>query len=178
MLGFLLCSLPGPQEEWTNEANNLNALNQWVDIPHHFKMECLTFFWDLLKQGEGGPEGCLPHGTKHPDHQRYLHFTIEAVNYQFSCWPFALACAPWAFTKLMKAVVTLLRSWWTSIIIYRQHPDHVRACSTGNTANSHSTVLGFHQHQEISDGSNSGNRIAGHDGEYPIPCWSIFQQIN
>jgi len=55
----------------------------------------------------------------HPDHQHYLRFTIEAVDYQFTCLPFGLACARWDFTKVMKAVVTLLRwSWGTRIIIY------------------------------------------------------------
>jgi len=46
----------------------------------------------------------------HPDHQCYLCFTVEQVDYQFTCLPFGLVCAPWAFTKIMKAVVTLLRS--------------------------------------------------------------------
>ena len=54
----------------------------------------------------------------HPDHQPYLRFTVGEVNYQFTCLPFGLACAPWAFTKIMKAVVTLLRSWGIRVIIY------------------------------------------------------------
>ena len=54
----------------------------------------------------------------HPDHQPYLLFTVGEVNYQFICLPFGLACAPWAFTKIMKAVVTLLRSWGIRVIIY------------------------------------------------------------
>ena len=100
---------------------NLKALNQWVETPH-FKMEGLTTLRDLLRQGDGLVKVDLKDTyltvPVHLEHQCYLQFSIEGVNYQFTCLPFELACAPWAFTKVMKAVVTLLRSWGTRIIIY------------------------------------------------------------
>jgi len=53
------------------------------------------------------------------DHQLYSRFTVEGIDYQSTCLPLSsMACAPWAFTKIMKAVVTLFRSWGTKIIVY------------------------------------------------------------
>ena len=100
---------------------NLKALNQWIDTPH-FKMEGLPTLRDLLSQEDWLVKVDLKDAYLtvpiHPDHQRYLWFSMEGVNYQFTYLPFGLACAPWAFTKAMKAIVTLLRSWGTRIIIY------------------------------------------------------------
>ena len=107
---------------------NLKALNQWVETPH-FKMEGLTSLQDLLRQGDWLVKVDLKDAYLtipiHPDHQPYLRFMVGEVNYQFTCLPFGLAClpfglacAPCAFTKIMKAVVTLLRSWGIRVIIY------------------------------------------------------------
>ena len=91
----------------------------------------------------------------HPDYQHYLQFSIEGVNYQFTCLPFGLACAPWAFTKVMKAIVTLLRSWGTRIIIYidNNYPNNGGvSITTSGGANSHPGMAGvYHQYQEVSN---------------------------
>ena len=60
----------------------------------------------------------LQYQCMNSNYQCYFRFTIEGVNYQFTCLPFGLTCAPWAFTKIMKAVVALLRSRGTRIVIY------------------------------------------------------------
>ena len=95
---------------------NLKALNRWVETPH-FKMEGLPTLQDLLRQGDWlvKVDFMVP---VHPDHHPYMRFVLEGVTYQFTCLPFGLACAPWVFTKLMKTVVTLLRSWGFRMIIY------------------------------------------------------------
>ena len=51
----------------------------------------------------------------HQDQQKYM---VDGTCYQFTCLPFGLSCAPWVFTKLMKPLMTLLRSWGIRIIIY------------------------------------------------------------
>ena len=43
---------------------------------------------------------------------------MQGVQYQFTCLPFSLSCASWTFTKVMKLLMTLLRSWGIRTIIY------------------------------------------------------------
>ena len=43
---------------------------------------------------------------------------LEGESYQFTCLPFGLSCAPHTFTKVLKPVMTLLRSWGVRIIVY------------------------------------------------------------
>jgi len=78
---------------------NLKALNQWVESPH-FKMEGLPSLRDLLRQGDWLLKVDLKDAYLtipiHPDHQ----CTVEQVDYQFTCLPFGLACAPWALPRL------------------------------------------------------------------------------
>ena len=85
-------------------------------------MKGLTTLRDLLRHGDWLIKVDLKDAyftvPVHPDHQCYLRFSTEGVNYQFTCLPFGLTCAPWAFTKIMKAVVALLRSWGTRMVIY------------------------------------------------------------
>ena len=54
----------------------------------------------------------------HRDHQRYLWFVVEQVHYQFTCLPFGLSCAPWAFTKVLCPVAAFLRTLEVRMIIY------------------------------------------------------------
>ena len=51
-------------------------------------------------------------------HQQYLKFTLEGESYQFTSLLCNLSCAPCTFTKVLKPVMTLLRSWGVRIIIY------------------------------------------------------------
>ncbi|XP_053309715.1 uncharacterized protein LOC128471763 [Spea bombifrons] len=100
---------------------NLKDLNRWVTY-QHFKMEGIHNLRDLIL-----PEDWL---TKidlqdayltvpiHVPHQRFLQFQWKNVKYQFTCLPFGLTSAPWCFTKLMKPVISLLRSRGIRLIIY------------------------------------------------------------
>jgi len=94
---------------------DLKALNKWVETPT-FQDGKAT---NLLRQGDWLVKVDLKDAyftvPVHPDHQR---FVIEDVAYQFTCLPFGLACAPWAFTKLTKAGLTLLRSWGVRMVVY------------------------------------------------------------
>ncbi|KAI9554940.1 reverse transcriptase [Daphnia sinensis] len=48
----------------------------------------------------------------------FLHFKIGCQVYQFSCLPFGLSSAPWAFTKILKPVVAFLRGKGFKLIVY------------------------------------------------------------
>ena len=43
---------------------------------------------------------------------------LEGESYQFTCLPFGLSCAPCTFTKVLKPVMILLRSWGVRITVY------------------------------------------------------------
>ena len=68
----------------------------------------------------------------------------------------------------MKAVVTLLRSWGINIIIYIDDflvmSDTAALAAALRGVNSHPSMSGVHhQHREVSDDPNSGDRIPGYD---------------
>lgn len=42
-------------------------------------------------------------------HHRFLHFTIEGLHFQFQCLPFRLCAAPTNFSKVLSAVIMVLR---------------------------------------------------------------------
>jgi len=162
---------------------NLKALNQWVETPYS-KLEGLTSLRDLLKQGDWLIKVDLKDAYLtvpiHPDHQCYLHFTVEGTDYQFTCLPFGLVCAPWVFTKIMKAVVTSLRSWGTRMIIYID--DILIMSESALQAAQHLEVLthilqclGFNR--EIRDDPYPEKRISGHDcGLQYLACQSRSRQ--
>ena len=100
---------------------NLKRLNQWVSA-EHFKMEGIPTLRDLLSPGDWFVKVDLKDAyfTVPIDsgHHHYLRFMLGKEKYQFTCFPFGLSCAPWTFTKVMKTVMILLRSWGVRIIIY------------------------------------------------------------
>ena len=100
---------------------NLKNLNQWVEAPH-FKIEGIATLKDLLRLGNWMVKVDLKDAyftiPNHHLHQQLLRFTVKGMSYQFTCPPFGLSCAPWTFTKVIKPLMTLLKSWGVRIIIY------------------------------------------------------------
>ena len=54
----------------------------------------------------------------YPHHRKYLRYQFERVTYEFQCFPFSLASAPRAFTKLLKPIVAVIRSKGIRIVIF------------------------------------------------------------
>lgn len=54
----------------------------------------------------------------HDDHKKYLRFEFEGTTYEFNCLPFGLSSAPYVFTKLLRPVMTYLRSREILSVIY------------------------------------------------------------
>ena len=50
--------------------------------------------------------------------RKYLRFRWGKITFQFNCLPFGLSCAPWVFTKITKAAVSVLREMGIRLIIY------------------------------------------------------------
>lgn len=99
---------------------NLKSLNKYVEC-NHFKIEdhktvsrlvsvdCYMALIDLKDAYTLIP-------IKKSD-RKYLRFRFKNKIYQYNCLPFGLNCAPLLFTKIMKPVVSYLRSkGWVSVI--------------------------------------------------------------
>ena len=54
----------------------------------------------------------------HPSCQKYLCFRWEDRTFQFTCMPFGLSSAPRIFTKILRPVITYLRSQGIRLVIY------------------------------------------------------------
>lgn len=54
----------------------------------------------------------------HPAHRRFFGFTALGQHWVFRAMPFGLSIAPWAFTRLMRAVMAYLRQFGVRIAIY------------------------------------------------------------
>lgn len=110
---------------------NLKPLNAFVTY-QHFKMEGWHTALDMIQPNVFMAKLDLKDAyltvPMHRSVQRFLRFLWQGTLYQFLVCPFGLASAPWMFTKLMKPIISVLRSMAVRMVIYLDdmllmHPD-------------------------------------------------------
>ena len=112
--------VPKKEGQW-RLVINLKALNSWVQ-PQHFKLEGIQTLREVLDQNDWQAKLDLKVAyftvPVHRDHQRSLWFVVEQVHYQFTCLPFGISCAPWAFTKVLHPIAAFLHTLKVRLIVY------------------------------------------------------------
>ncbi|KAI9551258.1 reverse transcriptase [Daphnia sinensis] len=100
---------------------NLKHLNQFL-VYRKFKMEGIANLKELILGGEWFTKIDLKDAyfsiPVNAHHQPFLQILFEGQIFQFTCLPFGLASAPWAFTKVLKPVVSFLRGKGVKLIVY------------------------------------------------------------
>lgn len=105
---------------------NLKSLNKFISLSH-FKMEDHRTAAKLIPQDGFLATIDLKEAyfivPIHKLHKKYLRFQFKAESgknntYEFNALPYGLSVAPWVFTKLMKEVMTYLRSRGNKSVIY------------------------------------------------------------
>ena len=117
--GFLLNNIPGAQKEWSNETYNQLEVSQSVGGGPTFQNGGQCYHerpgdW-MVQVDLKDAYFTIP---IHLHHQQFMRFRVERLCYQFTCLLFGLSCAPWTFTKVIKPLMTLLRTWGIRIIVY------------------------------------------------------------
>ena len=100
---------------------DLSALNQLI-INEHFQMENISCLKQILNQNDfmvklDLKDAYLTVGV-HEQSQHYLRFIWQGQAYQFQALPFGLCTSPRVFTKLLKPVITFLRTRNIRLLIY------------------------------------------------------------
>jgi hypothetical protein len=100
---------------------NLRALNKFV-YTEHFKMEGIPLLREMVRPGDFFTKIDLRDAyftvALHTADRKYFQFRWEGRLYRFTCLPFGLSAAPWVFTKLLKPLMSHLRSMGIRLIIY------------------------------------------------------------
>ena len=169
-LGFYSSLFLIPKKTGMRPVINLRTLNTYIP-PHHFKMEGLHTLRDLLKEGDWMTKVDLKDAyfmiPIHQQDRQFLRFSTESRDYQFTCLPFGLSCAPWVFTKTLKPVLTLLRELGVRLVAYID--DILVLAETVERAKVHTEALiyllenlGYIVHPEKNRKATiSGNRVPG-----------------
>ena len=105
----------------TRDYSLNKPLNQFV-INEHFQMENISCLKQILNQNDfmvklDLKDAYLTVGV-HEQSQHYLRFIWQGQPYQFQALPFGLCTAPRVFTKLLKPVITFLRTRNIRLLIY------------------------------------------------------------
>lgn len=100
---------------------NLKCLNKFINTTH-FKMEDHRTASKLIPKDGFLATIDLKEAylsiPVHPAHRKYLRFHFEGIIYEFTAMPYGLSIAPRVFSKIMKEVVTFLRSRGLQSVIY------------------------------------------------------------
>jgi len=100
---------------------DLSALNKFLIIPH-FKMETFRSIIHALQPNEWvcsiDLQDAYFHIAVHPRFRKFLRFTLSNRVYQFRAMPFGLATAPYLFTRLLRAVCSLIHFQSIKMHIY------------------------------------------------------------
>jgi hypothetical protein len=94
-------------------------LNQYLMLPH-YKNEDIRTVLDLLQPGDlmvkFDLESAYHQIAMTEEAASYPGFAVGARYFRFLALPFGLATAPFLFTKIMKPVVTWIRSKWRGVM--------------------------------------------------------------
>jgi hypothetical protein len=100
---------------------NLKNLNHFVKY-QHFKMETLSQISQVIQTGDFLVKIDLKDAfwsiPIHKSFQKLMRFRWEGSLYEFTTLAFGLGPAPWAFTKVMKVPVSLMRRLGIRLMIY------------------------------------------------------------
>jgi hypothetical protein len=112
---------------------NLKKLNDFL-VYRHFKMEGLPTLKHLIREGDWMVKIDLKDAyltvPVNGNFHEYLQFLWAGEVFQFTSLCFGLASAPWAFTKLLKPVVALLRTLGFRVVIYLDDLMIVNQCKS------------------------------------------------
>lgn len=101
---------------------NLKTLNKQYKRPHRFRMETLAAIIPSLTKGFWATsldfKDAYLHIPIHPDHQRFLSFNYNGIDYLFEALLFGLWTAPRVFTRVTRAVTSFLRYRGISVFAY------------------------------------------------------------
>ncbi|KAI9560527.1 reverse transcriptase [Daphnia sinensis] len=113
---------------------NLKNLNCFL-VYRHFKMEGLPTLKHLIKERDWMVKIDLRDAyltvPVNENFHEFLQFLWAGEIFQFTSLCFGLASAPWAFTKLLKPVVTLLRTLGFRVVIYLDDLIVLNQCELG-----------------------------------------------
>lgn len=100
---------------------NLKGLNEFILTPH-FKIEGIRTATGLVFpnyfMSKIDLEDAYFTVPVHASSRKFLRFVFRGQLYQFVCLPFGLSISPFIFTKLLKPVVTYLRSQGCLLVVY------------------------------------------------------------
>lgn len=100
---------------------DLKPLTEFIEAPH-FKMENIPTVIKLLFNNYYMTTIDLKDAyfliSIHPHHRKFLRFVFNDQAYEFICFPFDLALAPYTFTKLLSPVIEQLRKEIIACINY------------------------------------------------------------